>query len=79
MRVRAKLFATLARCRPSTPPGAVTEVDLPDGATIEALLVALHVPPAEARMIFVNGRARPVDWPLQPGDEVGVFPPIGGG
>lgn len=79
MRVHAKLFATLARHRPGTTAGAVIEVDLPESATIAELLAKLGVPEEEARMIFVNGRARPADWPLQPGDEVGAFPPIGGG
>lgn len=79
MLVRAKLFATLARHRPGTMPGAALEVDLPEGATVAALLAELGVPLEEARMIFVNGRARPPDWALQPGDVVGIFPPIGGG
>ena len=79
MLVRAKLFATLARHLPGTRPGATIEVDLPEGATVADLLAKLHVPLAEARMFFVNGRVRPVDWALQPNDEVGVFPPIGGG
>lgn len=79
MLVRARLFATLAHYLPDTPPGATVEVDLLEGASIEILLARLGVPPAEARMLFVNGRARPLEWVLQPGDEVGVFPPIGGG
>jgi len=79
MRVRVRLFATLARYLPGTVPGVTIETDLPEGASIEDLLVGLGVPPDEARMVFVNGRARPLDWALEPGDEVGVFPPIGGG
>lgn len=79
MRVRAKVFATLAHYLPDTPPGAAVEVELAEGATIEALLAKLGVPLAEARMIFVNGRARSPEWALQAGDEVGIFPPIGGG
>ena len=55
------------------------EVELAEGATIEALLAKLGVPLAEARMIFVNGRARSPEWALQAGDEVGILPPIGGG
>lgn len=79
MLVRAKLFATLARHLPGTRPGATVEVDLPEGATVADLLAKLHVPLEEARMFFVNGRVRAADSVLQPGDEVAVFPPIGGG
>ncbi len=79
MRVHARLFATLARHLPGTTAGATIEVDLSEGATVATLLASLGVPLEEARMVFVNGRARPLDWALQPGDEVGAFPPIGGG
>jgi len=39
----------------------------------------LNLPREEVKVAFVNGRTRPLDWPLQPEDEVGIFPPIGGG
>jgi molybdopterin converting factor small subunit len=74
-----RLFATLRRCLDGVAVGAATEVELPDGATVADLLAMLGVPLAEAKVAFVNGRARPMEWPLQPGDEVGIFPPIGGG
>jgi len=31
------------------------------------------------KLFFVNGRARPMDWFLEPGDDVGIFPLIAGG
>jgi len=31
------------------------------------------------KVFFVNGRARPIDWDLEPGDEVGIFPLVAGG
>jgi sulfur carrier protein ThiS len=73
------MFAMLRRYLPDVPLGGYTERDLPEGATVSDLLATLGVPEAEARVVFVNGRARPPDWHLQPGDEVGIFPPIGGG
>lgn len=79
MRVRVKLYATLGRQRPGVAPGYPFEVELGEGATIGDLLTQLGLEPAEAKVTFVNGRARPLDWTLQPDDEVGVFPPIGGG
>lgn len=79
MRVRVRLFAGLGRYLPDAPLGVHTSLDLPGDATVADLLDALQVPPAEARVVFVNGRARPLDWRLQPDDELGVFPLIGGG
>jgi len=39
----------------------------------------LKLPREEVKLFFVKGRARPIDWPLESGDEVGIFPLIGGG
>jgi molybdopterin converting factor small subunit len=39
----------------------------------------LGLPDDVVRVVFVNGRARPRDWALSDGDELGIFPPIGGG
>jgi len=52
---------------------------LPEGATIADLIHHLNLPAEEVKLAFVNGRARPEDWRLEPGDEVGIFPPVGGG
>jgi molybdopterin synthase sulfur carrier subunit len=79
MQVRVKLFATLGRHLTSGLPGIPFAVELPDGSTVETLVDQLQLPREEVKLVFVNGRARPMDWVLQPGDELGVFPPIGGG
>ncbi len=83
MRIRAKLFATLRRYAPGasaeTRPGTPFEVDMSDGATVAELVKQLNLPAEEVKVAYVNGRARPDDWRLEPGDEVGIFPPIGGG
>ncbi|MBW6484624.1 MAG: MoaD/ThiS family protein [Syntrophobacterales bacterium] len=78
MRVQAKLFATLRHYAPGAP-GRPFEVDLAEGATVADLLRQLDVPAEEVKMVYVNARARPVDWPLEAGSEVGIFPLIGGG
>lgn len=79
MQVRVKLFATLGRHLAGVQPGTPFEVEVSDGATIEDLMGKLDLPRQEVKVAFVNGRARPADWQLKPGDEVGIFPPIGGG
>lgn len=79
MRIRVKLFATLSRYQAAVAPGVPVETELPDGATVANLLQQLELPATEARVIFVNGLIRAAGWPLQAGDEVGIFPPLGGG
>jgi len=79
MRVQVKLFATLRHYAPSASIGRPFEMDLLEGAAVADLIHQLNLPAEEAAMIYVNARARPVDWPLESGDEIGIFPLIGGG
>lgn len=77
MRVQVRLFATLARHVADR--GGILELELPEGSTIGDLVSTLKLPPGELKVTFVNGRRRPLDYPLRAGDRVGMFPPIGGG
>ena len=79
MLIQVKLFATLRRYAGDTLPGQPIPVELPAGATLQDLVEQLGIPPEETKVTFVNARAQEMDWVLQPGDEVGIFPPIGGG
>ncbi|MGC8811008.1 MAG: MoaD/ThiS family protein [bacterium] len=79
MHILVKLFATLTRHVPDAHSGTPLEIDIAAGATIADLIKKLRLPAQEIKVVFVNGRARPLDWQLNPGDEVGIFPPIGGG
>ena len=79
MQVRVKLFATLARYFSNTAPGTPFDIEVPYGATLGDLVNQLKLPHEEVKVFFVNGRARPIDWPLEPGDEVGIFPLVAGG
>ncbi|MBL7202544.1 MAG: MoaD/ThiS family protein [Anaerolineae bacterium] len=88
MIIRFKLFATLIQSVPETlrerypqgiRAGSPLEIDLPEGSTLADLIDRLALPREKVRVIYVNGRARKLDYRLVPGDEVGVFPAIGGG
>ncbi len=88
MKIQVKLFATLAQSlsgpflahhpkgiRPGTP----LEVKLPEDSTLADLVALMGLPREELKLTFVNGRAQELDYRLDPGDEVGIFPPVGGG
>lgn len=79
MQVRVKLFATLARYFSNAAPGTPFDIEVADGATVADLVNQLKLPHEEVKVFFVKGRARPIDWPLEPGDEVGIFPLVAGG
>jgi molybdopterin synthase sulfur carrier subunit len=78
--IRVKLFASLRRFAPEGSfSGKPFEVNLPDGATLSDLARQLKLPASETKVTFVNGRSREMDWVLANDDEIGIFPPVGGG
>jgi molybdopterin converting factor small subunit len=79
MQVTVKLYATLRRFGRGRRAGTPLKVDLPEEATLLELINQLKIPPAETRIVFVNGIIQEPGWRLKEGDEVGMFPPIGGG
>ncbi len=76
VRVRLNLYATL---RSYAGGAASVDVEIEPGQTIAQLLGRVGVPAEQTRIIFVNSRAAALADPLQGGEQVGVFPAIGGG
>ncbi len=79
MDVQVRLFATLCQHRPGCKAGVPFAVQVAEGTTLAGLAAQLGLPPEEVKVVFVNGLVQPLSYTLQPGDEVGIFPPIGGG
>jgi molybdopterin converting factor small subunit len=79
MRIKVRLSSTLARYVADASPGVTFEVELSEGATLVNLMNQLRLPLDEVKVAFVNGRTQHPDVTLRDGDEVGIFPPIGGG
>ncbi len=88
MIVYVKLYATLAKSVSGSilaqhpqglRAGSRLEVELPEGSTLTDLVDYLALPREEIKVSFVNGKAQNFDYHLEDGDEVGIFPPIGGG
>jgi molybdopterin converting factor small subunit len=78
MHVTVKLFATLNRYG-GVRAGVPLEIELSEDSTLHDLINHLKIPPEETRVLFVNGIIQEADYQLKNGDEVGLFPPIGGG
>lgn len=77
--VHVKLFATLRHLRPGLGIGEAFPAQLPDGATVGQLIQQLGLPEEEVKLVFVNGIVRDRAHRLADGDELGIFPPVGGG
>ncbi len=77
--VHVKLFATLRQYRPGLGLGEAFPVELPARATVGDLVQKLGLPGDEVKIVFVNGLFRELNHVLADGDELGIFPPVGGG
>ena len=79
MQVHVKLFASLRYHRLGLEIGQSFPVELTTGATISELVQHLGLPPEEIKLVYVNGRSQQEEYVLTEGDQVGIFPPVGGG
>ncbi len=79
MHIRVKLYAGLGRAITGALPGTPIDVLLPETATLDDLIGHLRLSRQDVKVTFVNGRSRPLDWSLVEGDDVGIFPLVGGG
>jgi len=80
LRVSVRFFA-LYRERAGT---SQIEMDLPDGATPEEVLIRLRseyisLPLSDSVLIAVNSEYANREAPLHEGDEVALIPPVSGG
>lgn len=79
MIVKVKLFATLRKYLPGVELGKSSDIPLESGTSIAQLYEVLKIPAEEIKLAYVNGIYCEIDKILKDGDEIGIFPPIGGG
>jgi molybdopterin converting factor small subunit len=64
--------------RPSGGP-EIRIVEVDEGATVEDLLGLLGLRPGDVWLAMLDGQLVDTDLSLQPGDELSLIPPVGGG
>lgn len=79
MNVKVRLFASLRKNIPELALGESLDVNLQPGTSITNLFKQLGIPENEVKLSFVNGQYQTVDYVLSDNDEIGIFPPVGGG
>jgi len=78
VRVDVRLYASLADRYGRRPEGGAME--LPEGATVGALLSAFGIDPDEVHLVIIDGRiVRDLQSPIRDGARIALFPPVGGG
>ncbi|MCP4720074.1 MAG: MoaD/ThiS family protein [Desulfobacteraceae bacterium] len=75
MQIDLKLFVTLAKYLPL----GSEAYEINEGTTINELMTDLGIPHDIVKLIFINGKKQDRNYPIQQGDRVGLFPPVGGG
>jgi len=75
LKVRVKVVGPLAQFYPA----GEGEVELPEGARAAQLIDVLGLPRFPPPVVVVNGRQAREGTVLQPGDEVSLLWPAGGG
>jgi molybdopterin converting factor small subunit len=79
MIVHVKLFATLKIFSPDKVAANPFALEVLEKCTLSELVKQLKIPNEEAKICFVNGHAEDPEFILHENDEVGIFPPVGGG
>ncbi|MGI9310890.1 MAG: MoaD/ThiS family protein [bacterium] len=84
MKITLKLFSNLAEHLPAQADGNALEIDAGDADAItpRMLIERYRLPPAEAKVMMLNGAHLPPeqhDAPLRDGDVLAVWPSIQGG
>jgi len=79
IRIRVKLYATLAKYAGASIMHEPIEVEIPDNTTLTDLYDRLGIPRDEVKTSFVNSVMQLPEYKLSEGDQVGIFPPVGGG
>ena len=74
--VQVNLFATLRQYVGGAPS---VDLEIVSGTTIRQVLEELGVPVEQTQIIFRDSRAAELDDPLQGGEQLGIFPALGGG
>lgn len=79
MHIQVKLFASLGIFAPHGKAATIFPYVIDEGTNLNMLVNLLNIPDEQVKICFINGLIREMDYVLQEADEVGIFPPIGGG
>lgn len=74
MKIEVRLFATFREKRQK-----VIAMEIPEGTSVAEIVDSLEIPHSEVSILMINGIHSKLDYILQDGDVISLFPPVGGG
>jgi len=74
MKVKVRLFATLREGR-----GKEVETEGKAGMTGNDLIDQMEISEEDVAIFLINGKDGKLEDPIQDGDVISIFPPVGGG
>lgn len=77
MIIKVKGYANMKKYTAHLP--SEGDLEVPEGATVNAVFRKLNVPQELKKLIIVNGRHKRGDYVLRTGDMLIFFPPLEGG
>lgn len=72
--IEVRLFATFREGRQK-----IIFLDKAEAANSGDIINLLEIPADDVAILLINGRHRKLDTPVEDGDVVALFPPVGGG
>jgi molybdopterin converting factor small subunit len=81
LQVEVRVFSGLEKLIPGARFGQPIKVDITEHFTVRMLLEHFNIPEKEVFIILVNGvnKGKGLNEELVAGDQVSLFPPVGGG
>ncbi len=79
MAVEVRCHATLRDNLPESAERGVLQYELQGEKNIRDLAQSLNLPVEDLHLIIINGVQKDLDSPINDGDRIGFFPPVGGG
>ena len=79
MKVRVKLYGTLGLRVPGYQHSQGIGIELPEGATVNDLLVLLKIAESQGAVVAIDGRIRKSDNKIPDGAQAKIFQAVGGG
>lgn len=79
MKAYLKVYATLVKYVGDSIMHEPMEIEVSEKTTLGQLYDRLGIPREEVKTAFVNSVMQSPDYTICEGDEIGIFPPIGGG
>jgi len=79
MEVKVRLYATLSEHNPGGQGNKPFTAEIPEGSTVVDLLEKLGVEKGKVKQVFIRHKSRPLDYQLEEGEQVAIFPPVAGG